>query len=469
MDRFHEERMRALENSVDRTGKWGARARGRGEEQGRDARGQGYNTGRGRGEVEGRLERRESMIYRDARERGRSTDRERAARGQDNRAGREVLEGRTGKMENIVCGSSVEVDLDDMFNEISKAMKEKMETMVGNANNGEQVAMRAGMKVMVETVEDMLSRLSERVKAVENSVFGISDIVKQARRERRNMDDRTEVRLAKLEENVLDLEAEVRMAKLEDKFQDLEAEMDRIKQESSKREGMDEMTDVRLAKFEDKVKTLEAKVDRVTELKGESKVTEEVKAMEAKVKEAMRAVKVVNINIRQDTEDKATIVRKALEEIRRHTRKEEIGFLNGILRRTRVIVLGRRTEGMQERGRTGYTVPILFQCQERKEGQELERILKTAGYFTTFHWPREVMEFIRKIKEEARKIGNTNPESYFRIRPEEREGSIRIKVDAKPKVGGRYTMKGIWVCPPLNHVLWSNVEGLYTPQVVGKG
>jgi len=239
---------------VDRTGKWGARARGRGEEQGRDARGQGYNTGRGRGEVEGRLERRESMIYRDARERGRSTDRERAARGQDNRAGREVLEGRTGKMENIVSGSSVEVDLDDMFNEISKAMKEKMETMVGNANNGEQVAMRAGMKVMVETVEDMLSRLSERVKAVENSVFGISDIVKQARRERRNMDDRTEVRLAKLEENVLDLEAEVRMAKLEDKFQDLEAEMDRIKQESSKREGMDEMTDVRLAKFEDKVK-----------------------------------------------------------------------------------------------------------------------------------------------------------------------------------------------------------------------
>ncbi len=73
--------MRRLENSVDRTGKWGARARGRGEEQGRDARGQGYNTGRGRGEVEGRLERRESMIYRDARERGRSTDRERAARG----------------------------------------------------------------------------------------------------------------------------------------------------------------------------------------------------------------------------------------------------------------------------------------------------------------------------------------------------------------------------------------------------
>jgi hypothetical protein len=133
-----------------------------------------------------------------------------------------------------------------------------------------------------------------------------------------------------------------------------------------------------------------------------------------------------------------------------------------------VVVLGKRTEKRQEDGRTVYTVPILFECQDRKDAHELDWMLREAGYYPTFHWPSEAMEFIMKIRGEVKKFGNTGQESYIRIRPEERDGRILLRADAKPKVGGKYVMKGIWGCPPLNCMLWEGVVGLYTPQVVGR-
>jgi hypothetical protein len=189
--------------------------------------------------------------------------------------------------------------------------------------------------------------------------------------------------------------------------------------------------------------------------------------MEGKVKDAMRALKVLNIDIGKDTEDKADIVRRALREVRRQAREDEDGHLDRILKRTRIVVLGRRTKRMQEGGRIGFTVPILFQCDDRRDTQELERELRIVGYFPTFHWPTEAMDFIRRIKKEDMEVARQ--ESHYRFRPDVREGRVRIRLEVKPKAGGRFTMKGIWKCPPLDQGLWKGVGGLYTPQVTGRG
>ncbi len=122
---------------------------------------------------------------------------------------------------------------------------------------------------------------------------------------------------------------------------------------------------------------------------------------------------------------------------------------------------------MQGKEGGGYTVPILFQCQDRKDTQELERALRIAGYFPTFHWPTEVMGFIRRIRQED--MEEAGQERHYRFRPEVREGRVRIRMEVKPKSGGRFTVRGIWKCPPLNQELWEGIGGLYTPQEVGRG
>jgi len=322
------------------------------------------------------------------------------------------------------------------------------------------------------------------VKGVEDKVSRMSARIEQEKRERMQIDKRKDRRTDRLEERVK--KGELGVKAVEGMVGNIAAS---VAQEASERNGREQRMWEELARMEDRVKeveaklgknsqegdgdleskirTLQAEVDRLSGLEGECVLEESIQEMEGKVREAMRAVKVVNINIGLDTEDKAFIVRKALAEVRRHARKDEVGQLNRILKRTRVVVLGRRTQEMNWRNNTVHTVPIMFQCEERKETQELERILRGAGYVPTFHWPDEAMEFVRGVMEDVRSADKQ--ERIYKVRPEVWEGRVRIRVDAKLKEGGRYVMKGIWRCPPLNRELWEKVGGLHTPQVVGKG
>jgi hypothetical protein len=79
------------------------------------------------------------------------------------------------------------------------------------------------------------------------------------------------------------------------------------------------------------------------------------------------------------------------------------------------------------------------------------------------------MEFVNGIREDVRKNGCSEQDYYVKVRPEDRGGEIRIRADVKEKNGGRWQMKAIWSCPPLNRDLWVLNEDLYAPVVVGGG
>jgi len=373
--------------------------------------------------------------------------------------------------------------LEDMFDEIRKEMEGKLEAVVGDVGDKIQGARREGMKVIVETVKEKMSMFLDKVKGVEAKVSRMSDRIEQEKRERMQTDKRKDKKTARMEERVK--KGELGVKAVEGMVGGIAAS---VAQEASERNSREQRIWEELARMEDRVKeveakvgkngqegvgnlevkiqTLQAEVDRLSGLEGECVLEENIKEMEGKVREAMRAVKVVNINIGQDTEDKATIVRKALAEVRRYARKEDAGQLDWILRRTRVVVLGRRTREVQRGNSTVHTVPIMFQCEERKDTQELDRILRGAGYFPTFHWPDKAMTFVRKVLEDVRSADKQ--ERFYKVRPEVWNGRVRIRVDTKLKAGGRYVMKGIWKCPPLKQELWGKVGGLHTPQVVGK-
>jgi len=68
------------------------------------------------------------------------------------------------------------------------------------------------------------------------------------------------------------------------------------------------------------------------------------------------------------------------------------------MRKTRIVLLGKKTEVRKERGRTINTVPVLLELQSRQDTDELEGILRRAGYFSAFHWPTEIKEFVGTVR-----------------------------------------------------------------------
>jgi hypothetical protein len=146
--------------------------------------------------------------------------------------------------------------------------------------------------------------------------------------------------------------------------------------------------------------------------------------------------------------------------------EDRVGY-ERIMRRTRVVILGRKTSQVQIRGQAAFTIPVLLECQNRTDAGELEVMLKKAGYFSSFHWPREITEFINGVREEVRKMGFKDGTHFIRIRPEERGGRVQIRADVKEKNGGRFIPKAVWQCPPLERALWDSLNGLYEWKSLG--
>jgi len=351
-----------------------------------------------------------------------------------------------------------------VFGSISKVMRREMESVVGKAPRLLHDSIKEGMGVLVRAVEETMCRISEREKG--------------EGRERKEKERLREEHMARLEKRLQRLErwTEVRVAEVEKKaVVGLTEVKENVKEVEKRMEGA-EKVESRVKELEEKVveekledKEQTGKVGRLEGYIVKLRLKEKEKEMEGKVRKAMCGVKVGNFNIGQETDNKELIVRKVLGEVRNASKKEEAGQLDRVLRRTRVVVLGKRTEVRREGGATIQSVPILLQCQDSKDAEELKGTLKRLGYFPTLHWPEEMMEFIKGVREEVRRRGVTEQESWVRIRPEEEEGRVRIRVDTKPKEGGRFRLKGVWACPPLNKELWDLMPGLYTPLYVGEG
>ena len=70
----------------------------------------------------------------------------------------------------------------------------------------------------------------------------------------------------------------------------------------------------------------------------------------------------------------------------------------------------------------------------------------------------ECMEFIRETKKEIRKLGYAESSHIVKIRPECRNGRIRIKGEVREKKGGRYRVVALWEAPPMDRTLWDREQ-----------
>ena len=185
--------------------------------------------------------------------------------------------------------------LGPIFGSIIEVMKREMETVVGNTPRDIQATMKEGMSLMVKAVEEAMEKITER-----------------DRREGGEMKERErkiQEHLEKLEEKVMVLERkeEVSSTQLED----------RVKLMEEKLEGGMEKVKV----IVEQVEEVKGEVEMVSGIALEIKVGESVKEMEEKVRVASCTLKIVNMDLGQETGNKALMVRKVLEEVRRRVRR----------------------------------------------------------------------------------------------------------------------------------------------------
>jgi hypothetical protein len=193
-----------------------------------------------------------------------------------------------------------------------------------------------------------------------------------------------------------------------------------------------------------------------------AKVKESEKEMERKVRAAESQLKYLDIDIGYSTEDRRDMVRQVVNVLRGDTFPEDRHRYDRIMRKTRIVLLGKKTEVRRDRGRVMNTVPVLLELQNSQDRDELEMLLRKAGYFAAFHWPSEIKEFVGKIREGL--VDEGYGESHFiRIRPEEKGGEVLIRADVRLKNGGKFQTKGFWKCPPAEKAFWGMITGMYAP------
>jgi len=241
-----------------------------------------------------------------------------------------------------------------------------------------------------------------------------------------------------------------------------------IKQERLARDVMEMRLEDKMDRMEKKVQDLGSTCDSLTKTRLKARTRESIKEMESKVREAQCALKLLDVDIERLTEDRREMVRKTIIKVRSFCAEKDKRAYDVIMRRTRVVIMGKATSRRLRDTEEEFSVPTLFQCRDRRDAEDLESIMRTAGYFPSFHWPKEMMEFVGGIREEVKSRGVEDRSNYIRVRPEVRDGALMVKVEVKPKDGtGRFSLKGLWPLPPLNRVLWDDIQDIFRPKFSG--
>ena len=238
---------------------------------------------------------------------------------------------------------------------------------------------------------------------------------------------------------------------------------DGVQQERLEREAQELRMEDRIEKAERKIEDLVATVDSLTRQRVRIRTRDSIREMEKKVEEAQASLKLMEVDVGRVTEDRREIVRKTIDEVRHYIKEGDVRYFDRVMRRTRVVVLGKSTARWERDGEEFFSVPTLFQCKDGRDLEELEGMLKAAGYFPTFHWPKEAMEFVGGVRDQVRQMGFRAESHHIRVRPERRDGRVMIKAEVKSVQGqSRFILKGLWHCPPLNRLFWDDVPNIYT-------
>jgi hypothetical protein len=188
---------------------------------------------------------------------------------------------------------------------------------------------------------------------------------------------------------------------------------------------------------------------------------ESEKEMEGKVGVAMEELKILDLDfgkviVKREEKDTLEMIK---ENVKLQDRKE----WDWNVQRSRIYVLGHQTKEKEFEGRKIFTVPILIKCGSVGDKESMEKLIRNAGIRVSVHWPKELLGYVKGIREKVEGMGNGGSNEFVRIRPVKQDGVVLIRADVRKKEGGRFRWVADWKCPPLNKELWTVVNDIMSP------
>jgi hypothetical protein len=209
----------------------------------------------------------------------------------------------------------------------------------------------------------------------------------------------------------------------------------------------------------------EEKVKEIEQLRESTIVKDARKEMAAKMEVATTQVKVLDLDFRKQVEERSELTREARDILRQKVKDMDKPRYDELVRKAVVQVLARQTQKRKRRsdGEEIWTAPVVLSIKERQDRWDMEDLLRRNNVYPTFHWPKEFLEPMKKIRE-VLKTKVDEDSTYVRLRPVNNDGKWRIRADVKPKEGGgRFVHKATWDMPPIDEAARKLVPNWHKP------
>ena len=281
--------------------------------------------------------------------------------------------------------------------------------------------------------------------------------------------------LSKLEEGNIDMEGVKRATRegLIALVEGMDAVMngisDGIQKERSVRNDEVSRNEKRMEEMEDRLKENKEKLEGMRQAKEREARKESSQSLKEKLRQGERQLKYLDVDFGRVTSSRREIVEKAIAYMKEEVALSDRKRLDGILRRTRFVILGKETRLREVEEQRFYTVPIMLEFRTEGDKVEVEELLRAVGWFPVYHWPVECLEFVKEARAEVRNLGFTEDRHYIKIRPDWREGRMELKAEVKEsRVGAKYRTVAVWDIPPADMNMWTSDQAKPRKTFVGQ-
>jgi len=383
-----------------------------------------------------------------------------------------------------------EFSIGDAFSKVIKGLRQEINGIIGEIDRSKNFTLeemkgllKNSLEAMVGSVEAVMSGVSDQL-AVERKKKEGEESIREERirgieekggkeRKKRELEKRHyDGKMEKIEQKEQEREEKVRS--LKERMETMEREAKKERMEVERIVGKMEERLLQVEKGEKERERMEADIRehrvRMEEKRRNDTVRKEIlkaqeseKEMEKKVGAAMEQVKILDLDFGKLIEKKEVIEKAAIELIQENVKLSDRQEWKWNIKRSRVYVLGKTTKEKEFEGRKIFTVPILIRCSCAGDKQGLERIIRNAGIRVSFHWPTEMLEYVKGIRERVEGMGRGGREEFVRVRAVREEGELFLRADVRRKEGGRFRWVGDWKCPPLDRVLWDVAIDILKP------
>ncbi len=199
-------------------------------------------------------------------------------------------------------------------------------------------------------------------------------------------------------------------------------------------------------------------------VKEKQEVRNACKEAEAKLALASKQCKIPDVNVGSCITDRKQLVDTAKAKVRESIREDLKAKYDAKIARASVAVVARASQKRAFPNGEAWVAPLLLTLQNKDDKWEVEDLMRKSNIHPTFHWPKELIEPVKTLRKVVNDMGYSQDRFYIRIRPEEREGTWKIRADVKAKEGsGRFVPAARWAVPPLDENIRATVKDWEKP------